>query len=224
MHRRLSGRPCRWFVWIKSIYLCWNWNYRYAWVSQSRGGEYSRSCFGSCDPVPCIFSGYDAHIQRGEHADGKNRNTITIKMPADGKIKPMSEAQDEVFASETLGKGCVVQSDDGKVYAPVNGTITTLFPTKHAIGITSSDGVEVLIHIGINTVALEGKYFEEKVKQGDHVATGQLLMCFDKEVIEKEGYSTEIPLVITNTADYLDVVELEHKHYKHGEEILKIFS
>ncbi len=145
-------------------------------------------------------------------------------MPADGKIKPMSEAQDEVFASETLGKGCVVQSDDGKVYAPVNGTITTLFPTKHAIGITSSDGVEVLIHIGINTVALEGKYFEEKVKQGDHVATGQLLMCFDKEVIEKEGYSTEIPLVITNTADYLDVVELEHKHYKHGEEILKIFS
>ena len=159
-----------------------------------------------------------------QNASDAGRNTITIKMPADGKIKPMSEAQDEVFASETLGKGCVVQSDDGKVYAPVNGTITTLFPTKHAIGITSSDGVEVLIHIGINTVALEGKYFEEKVKQGDHVATGQLLMCFDKEVIEKEGYSTEIPLVITNTADYLDVVELEHKHYKHGEEILKIFS
>ena len=72
----------------------------------------------------------------------------------------------------------------------------------------------MLFRSGINTVALEGKYFEEKVKQGDHVTIGQLLMCFDKEVIEKQGYSTEIPLVITNTADYLDVVELEHRHYE----------
>lgn len=149
---------------------------------------------------------------------------ITIQAPADGTVRSMTSSSDEVFASETLGKGCLILPDNGKVYAPVNGTVCSLFPTKHAIGLISEDGVEILLHIGINTVSLEGKYFEEKVKQGDSVKAGQLLLSFDKDAIEKEGYSTEIPVVITNYKEYRDVVELDHEHHAHGDDIVKIIQ
>ena len=129
----------------------------------------------------------------------------TILMPMDGTIKALSESEDDAFASEALGKGCVIVPDNGDVCSPVNGEIKTIFPTKHAIGILSDDGCEILIHIGINTVSLEGKYFESHVKAGDKVEAGQLLVSFEKENIEKEGYSCEIPVIITNTFDYLDV-------------------
>lgn len=152
------------------------------------------------------------------------QKTVTIQSPVDGTVRAMTSAGDEVFATETLGKGCVILPDNGNVYSPVNGTIGTMFPTKHAVGIISEEGVEILIHIGINTVALEGRHFQEKVREGDSVKAGQLLVSFDKEAIEKEGYSTEIPVIITNTGDYLDVVELDREHHKHGEDILKILS
>lgn len=150
------------------------------------------------------------------------RKTITIHSPVDGTLRPISASSDEVFSSETLGKGCVLLPDDGKVYAPVNGTVSKLFPSKHAVGLLSADGVEILIHIGINTVSLEGKHFEEKVREGDTVKVGQLLMTFDKDAIEALGYSTEIPMVITNSDDYLDVVELDQDHHAHGDNILQI--
>ncbi len=154
---------------------------------------------------------------------GANKaKAITIQAPVDGTVRSMTSSSDAVFASETLGKGCVLLPDNGNVYAPVTGTVCSLFPTKHAIGLISEDGVEILLHIGINTVSLEGKYFEEKVKQGDSVKAGQQLLFFDKEAIEKEGYSTEIPMVITNCKEYLDVVELDHEHHKHGDDIVKI--
>lgn len=152
------------------------------------------------------------------------KETIAVKMPTDGVVRPMASSGDEVFAAETLGKGCVILPENGNVYAPVSGTVSTLFPTKHAVGIIGENGVEILIHIGINTVALEGKHFEAKVSQGDHVKTGQLLVSFDKEAVEKEGYSTEIPLVVTNSNDYLDIVELDHERHEHGEDILKIIG
>lgn len=155
-----------------------------------------------------------------EEKEGKK--AITIRMPADGTVHPMTDSADEVFAGQTLGRGCLIIPENGMVYAPVSGTVSTLFPTKHAIGIESDDGVEVLIHIGINTVSLEGKYFEAKVSQGEKVRGGQPLVSFDKEAIEKAGYLTEIPLVITNTQDYLDVVEIDHNRHKHGDDILKI--
>ena len=146
----------------------------------------------------------------------------TILMPMDGTIKALSESEDDAFASEALGKGCVIVPDNGDVCSPVNGEIKTIFPTKHAIGILSDDGCEILIHIGINTVSLEGKYFESHVKAGDKVEAGQLLVSFEKENIEKEGYSCEIPVIITNTFDYLDVLEIDNEHHKKGEAMLKI--
>lgn len=147
---------------------------------------------------------------------------IMITAPADGVVKSVSESSDEVFSTETLGKGCVIIPENGNIYAPISGIITTLFPTKHAIGITSNEGVEVLIHIGINTVNLKGRYFDTKVKQGDNVNKGQLLVVFDKENIEKEGYSTEIPVIVTNSSEYLDVVELDHEYHSHFDDIIAI--
>lgn len=155
---------------------------------------------------------------------GAGMHLPTVKMPVDGTVRAMADSCDEVFAAETLGKGCVILPKNGNVYAPVDGTVSALFPTKHAVGIVSEDGVEILIHIGINTVALEGKYFETRVSQGEHVKAGQLLVTFDKEAIEKAGYATEIPMVITNSKDYLDVVELDHEYHEHGEDILKIIG
>ena len=162
-----------------------------------------------------------------EKTNEKNEEKIvnvreTILMPIDGTIKPLAESEDDAFASEALGKGCVIVPDNGEVCSPVNGEVKTIFPTKHAIGILSDDGCEILIHIGINTVSLEGKYFESHVKAGDKVEAGQLLVSFEKENIEKEGYSCEIPVIITNTFDYLDVLEIDNEHHKKGDAMLKI--
>jgi len=130
-----------------------------------------------------------------------------ITSPVNGTVSPLTSSSDEAFAQGLLGKGVVVHSSDGTVTAPFDGTVMTIFPTKHAIGIVSDQGVEVLIHIGINTVKLKGKYFESFVKQGDKVKQGQTLITFDKQAIEAEGYSTEIPVIITNTEEYRDVIE-----------------
>ncbi|WP_349401419.1 PTS sugar transporter subunit IIA, partial [Clostridium perfringens] len=111
------------------------------------------------------------------------------------------------------GKGCLLIPDNGEVYSPCDGTVRTLFPTKHAIGIVSENGCEILIHIGINTVSLDGKYFESHVSQGDKVKAGQLLVTFEKDKIEKAGYNCEIPMMVTNTFDYLDVFELDNEHH-----------
>ena len=147
---------------------------------------------------------------------------ITIASPIDGTVKSLLESSDEVFSSETVGKGCLIIPEDNKVYAPFDGTITTLFPTKHAIGITSKDGVELLIHIGINTVNLQGKGFEARVEQGDVVKKGDLLLEFDSSIINEAGLSCEIPVIVTNSKDYLDVIELDYNSHKHGEDILAI--
>lgn len=161
----------------------------------------------------------------GNAAD-KDRKTaegkILIASPSDGTVKALSESSDEVFATETLGRGCLILPDNGNVYAPLSGTVTTLFPTKHAIGITGDNGVEVLVHIGINTVNLQGQYFEAKVAQGDHVEKGQLCIIFEKEKIEAEGFSVEMPVVVTNTSQYTDVVELDHEHHTHGDDVIAV--
>lgn len=142
--------------------------------------------------------------------------------PVTGSVQPLSCSKDDAFASEALGKGCLLIPDNGEVYSPCDGTVRTLFPTKHAIGIVSENGCEILIHIGINTVSLDGKYFESHVSQGDKVKAGQLLVTFEKDKIEKAGYNCEIPMMVTNTFDYLDVFELDHEHHNHGDSILKV--
>ena len=106
--------------------------------------------------------------------------------------------KDETFANKVLGDGVAVLPAEGKVYAPADGTIMSIFDTKHAVCFASSCGTEILIHIGVDTVNLQGKYFTAHVKDGDTVKKGQLLIEFDKERIEKAGYDTAIPMIFTD--------------------------
>lgn len=133
----------------------------------------------------------------------------TIFSPLKGKLLKLKDSKDETFASESLGKGALIIPEEGKVLSPINGTVTTVTPTLHAIGITSDSGIEILIHIGINTVELNGKYFKSTLKEGDKVSVGDILIEFDIDSIIKEGYSIESPIIIVNTNEYLDVLETE---------------
>lgn len=151
--------------------------------------------------------------------------TITdtnIVSPLIGNVLPLSEAKDEAFASEALGKGLVIEPTEGKVVAPFNGKVVTLFPTKHAIGLVSETGAEVLIHIGINTVELDGKCFTAKVAQGDEVVAGQTLVEFDIKGIEEAGYSTQTMIIITNTNDYTSISALANGKVDYASNLLSL--
>lgn len=132
-----------------------------------------------------------------------------ISSPVKGELLPLSQSDDEAFASQAMGKGFVVKPSEGKVYAPVDGKVVSLFSTKHAIGILGDNGAEILIHIGIDTVDLKGKYFTAHVKQGQKVTKGQLLIEFDRSKITASGYSDEVMVIITNTNSYQNVELLD---------------
>lgn len=129
-----------------------------------------------------------------------------IFSPIEGKVLPLSEAKDGAFADGIMGKGVVVEPTSGEIVAPFDGVVMTLFPTNHAIGLISENGAEVLIHIGIDTVQLDGEGFKAFIKQGDTVKKGQKLVQFNIEEIESKGYSTQVPIIVTNTPDFADVI------------------
>lgn len=145
-----------------------------------------------------------------------------ILAPIKGQLLPLSAAKDEAFASEMLGKGALIEPQDGKVYAPFDGTIATLFPTKHAIGIVSDDGIEMLIHFGIDTVNLNGKYFTAYIEQGQKVKQGDLLLNADIKQIEKAGYATQVPVIITNSVNYQTIDLVNHDQVNYQDVILKV--
>lgn len=149
-------------------------------------------------------------------------NKKSIPSPMEGTVITLTSIQDAAFASEALGKGIAIEPTTGAVTSPVKGRVETLFPTKHAIGLLSEEGVEVLIHIGLDTVQLQGKYFEAHVKQGDLVEVGTPLVSFDLEKIKAEGYSLVTPIVITNTSSYLDIVETNEEQVSHRDELLTV--
>ncbi|MGL4694497.1 beta-glucoside-specific PTS transporter subunit IIABC [Enterococcus larvae] len=149
---------------------------------------------------------------------------IVLASPISGDILPLSEVKDDVFASGAMGKGLAIRPNDGSVYAPVDGEITTIFPTGHAIGITSKDGIELLIHIGMDTVELNGEGFETFVKTGDKITKGDLLVKFDAALITEKGYSVETPIVVTNSNDFLDVLDLSQENVLHGEDFLVVIK
>lgn len=145
-----------------------------------------------------------------------------LASPLSGKVIPLSEVKDEAFSGEALGKGIAIEPSDGNVYAPCDGTVMTLFPTKHAIGIVSDHGAEVLIHLGVDTVQLNGEHFTAHVAQGDKIKQGQLLVSFDKKAITDAGYSLTTPIIITNTNDYLDIVSMENNTITKGDTLLTL--
>ena len=134
--------------------------------------------------------------------EDENNNNIVLKSPLSGKVLHISKTPDDVFAEKMLGDGVSIEPSEGVVYSPVDGEITQIFlPSKHAIGITSKDGLEILIHIGLDTVKMNGEGFEALIKQGDQVKEGQELIRFDIEKIKEKAKSTITPVIVTNMHD-----------------------
>lgn len=131
---------------------------------------------------------------------------ITVDSPLEGRIIPLSEVKDEVFSEEIVGKGAAVIPSKGEIHAPSEGEILSVFDTGHALGMRTADGVELLVHIGLNTVELKGKHFQTHAKQGDHVKKGDLLISFDMDAIREAGYDITTPVLVSNTGDYLDIL------------------
>ncbi len=146
----------------------------------------------------------------------------TVASPVNGEVKPLSEVADDAFSSGALGQGIALVPSEGKVYAPVDGEVTTFFPTGHAIGLLSNGGAEILIHVGMDTVKLDGRGFTPRVSQGSRVKKGDLLLEFDLELIQKEGYSTVTPMIVTNTDDYTAVEPVRARSLHTGDAAIRI--
>ncbi|MFS0925169.1 beta-glucoside-specific PTS transporter subunit IIABC [Enterococcus durans] len=180
--------------------------------------------------VGTLIIGFDESAQ-DENLEGNKQTTAgdsigtarhNLKSPLSGKVLPLSEVPDKVFSSGAMGKGIAIEPENGDLLAPADGVITTIFPTGHAVGITTTDGIELLMHIGMDTVELEGKGFEVFVKQGDTVHTGDLLVHFDIDTIKKAGYSVITPIVVTNTDHFADVLEFDQEEIIASEDFLAI--
>lgn len=148
--------------------------------------------------------------------------SAAVCAPLTGKAVALSEVSDPTFGEEILGKGAAIIPSDGRVVAPVNGTVETVFDTLHAIGLKSEEGVEILIHIGLDTVKLGGKHFKVHVKSGDHVTVGTLLVEADLEKIKEEGYDVITPVIVSNSFDYGDVLAVTGQDVKAGDDLLKV--
>lgn len=142
---------------------------------------------------------------------GKKISKEEIVSPVKGNVLPLNQAKDPVFAEGVVGRGAVVEPTEGVVYAPFNGTVMTVFPTKHAIGLISDNGMELLIHIGVDTVQLEGEHFETFITEGQKIKTGDKLASFDVKGIEEAGYSSQVLVINTNTLDYADIILTDEK-------------
>lgn len=150
------------------------------------------------------------------------KKELEIGAPAAGRCVSIKTVPDPTFSEEILGKGVAVEPSEGKFYAPADGTVSTLFPTLHAVGITTAGGVEILIHVGLDTVNLKGEHFTAHVETGKAVSKGDLLLEADLKAIADAGYHTITPVLICNSADFNEVVPEEEKDVKPGDCILRI--
>ena len=154
-----------------------------------------------------------------ENVDSK-QDDKAVYSPLEGKLIPMTEVPDETFASKALGDGVAVIPEKGCVYAPFDGEVEMVYDTGHAIGLVREDGMEVLIHVGINTVELGGKYYTAKVSNGQKIKKGDLLLEFDMDEIAKAGYSLVTPVIVTNSDEYEGLTRKEHGRVEPGDQII----
>ncbi|MEB7394150.1 PTS cellobiose/arbutin/salicin transporter subunit IIBC [Mammaliicoccus sciuri] len=157
-----------------------------------------------------------------ELLDLGTQDHLTVAAPVEGHIKPIESVEDDVFSREVIGKSMAIEPTGYKIYAPVTGTVTSVFPTKHAIGITGDNGVEVLVHVGIDTVKLNGEPFTSTIEQGDHVTVGDILGTFDLTQIIESGYDPTTIIVITNTDEYESITSFDHTEVKAQTSILGV--
>lgn len=151
-----------------------------------------------------------------------NGKTITLYSHMNGTAVKLEDVEDEVFSQKILGEGAAVEPSEGKLYAPCDGKIDSVFDTKHAVNMVSDDGMEILLHIGIDTVKLGGQYFEAHVSDGQEVKKGDLLISFDMDKIKAAGYKVTTPLIIGNTDDFASVEPVAQNSVSAGDMILKI--
>lgn len=185
--------------------------------------------FGSAI-VTYLFGYSDDMLPKDNEGEAENKTEkivekdVEIKAPVNGKAIALSEVKDEVFAGGALGKGAAIIPEDGRICAPCDGVVSLVYPTGHAIGIQSENGAELLIHIGMDTVTLEGKCFDIKVKQGQAVKAGELLIEADLEGIQSAGLDTTTPIVVTNVDDYVDITAENMGNIKAGDRLLYCIS
>ena len=168
----------------------------------------------------------DKTEEKPQTEDAENTETngkeITLYSHMNGTAVKLEDVEDEVFSQKILGEGAAVEPSEGKLYAPCDGKIDSVFDTKHAVNMVSSEGVEILLHIGIDTVKLGGQYFEAHVSDGQEVKKGDLLISFDMDKIKAAGYKVTTPLIIGNTDDYASVEPVAQNSVSAGDIILKI--
>lgn len=176
--------------------------------------------------VYATYKDEDTVDSAGKKVTGKasrGAECSAIVSPVLGKAVSLEEVEDEVFSSGVLGKGIAVIPEKGEVYAPCDGEITTFFPTGHAVGIKTDQGAELLIHIGLNTVKLDGKGFQAVAKEGDMVKKGQLLLKFDIDFIKEEGYPVITPVIVSNSDEFVDVTPVAFGEVNPDTDILTLF-
>ena len=188
--------------------------------------------FGAAFVLTWLFGYKDTNVsEKTESIEAVGDKSTTEKSNADdsvlysvseGTAILLSQVNDATFASEVLGKGIAVIPSKGEVVAPCDAVVETVFDTKHAVGLSTESGMELLIHIGINTVELNGKYFTSHVKNGDHVKKGQLLVSFDMEKVKAAGYDVTTPLIVTNSDDYKDMKILSEDSVTPSDKVLEI--
>ena len=150
---------------------------------------------------------------------------IEITAPVAGKVVALEDVPDPTFAQGILGPGIAIEPAEGRIVAPADGTVDVMFETGHAVSMTTADGAELLIHVGIDTVNLKGKHFAIKVKEGDKVKAGDLLAEVDVAAVRAEGYKTTTPIIVTNSDDYLDVfAAAESGSIRHGDKLLTVIK
>lgn len=167
-------------------------------------------------------TGTDAGNTASTDAPGGAPKTVRIGAALEGRVMPLSEIEDEVFKTEVLGKGLAIEPSRGEVTAPFDGTVLNVADTLHAIGIQSDDGVELLIYVGMDTVALNGEGYEARVKEGEKIKKGQLLLTFDMKAIQDAGYKLTTPMVVTNTNDYHVIKQTAFGMVKPGEDVMQV--
>ncbi|MGE8203294.1 PTS beta-glucoside transporter subunit IIBCA [Heyndrickxia sp. NPDC080065] len=154
--------------------------------------------------------------------DANEKSDEEILSPLEGTVIALSKVPDPAFASEAMGKGIAIEPTSGRVVSPINGTVTVAFKTKHAIGLVSESGAEILIHVGIDTVQLDGKYFTFHIKQGDQVKAGDLLVEFDIDQIKEAGYQIVTPIIVTNTSNYKEITATKKESVSEQEKLLSL--
>ncbi len=159
-----------------------------------------------------------------EKLSKKENNIIQIGCPIEGEAVSIKEVNDPTFSQEILGKGIAIKPKQGRVVSPVDGEIAMVFETKHALSLATDQGVEILIHIGLDTVNLKGEHFTSYVKAGDKVKAGELLVEFDMEKIKEAGYDTITPMVICNSFNFSEVRENNLGNVKELDSVIEIIK